>query len=409
MLDIVYDVKFSIGGFDLSHNVYSVEIGASINNIMHGIIIKAKIDSVDIFKNEVFGQKDGHLEITFTSQDQVSYEHTKLDVIISNMFFVSNMQSSDENISEHPQSQDLQFQCVPKQQFVAMYTIVNRLFTNDSNVLPIDAMTNIIDTFSNTPYNIDRTNVNKVPIRQMQVPPMNLCKSIKFIDSKYPLYANGIPFLFGDIDGTLRISNLKSYINNDSKYDVFILTKGIGADDTKDILTTASKGDSRRFFTYKGIQTHYSTNKNIINGGFEKKYTVAGKDQLTETIVLKADNMYKNGGMKSKDSPLFYNEALKSRTVVDTSIIGEDSPMLPVNDFSKTMANNSRITLSLDGNLPIQRLLMVGVPMEVKTSIPSYQDYSGKYISVLSDIKLQKIKQNYFTCAATISCARSNY
>jgi len=407
-LDLIYDIQFFIGDFDLSDNIYSVELGTSINNIMHGIIIKAKIDSVDILRNKIFGQKDASLTIKLTTTDKTIYESTKLECIITNIAFIADMKSSNANIEDPPHSQHIQFQCVPKNQFLSMYTTVNKLFKNDLNIKPIDAIQAISDTFiSKMQVSIDRSRSNTQPIKQLQVPPMNFCKSIKFVDSKYPLYKNGTPFMFGDLNNNLRIDNLNTSITNAPIYSIFILTKGIGARDKEDIYKTEVR--QRNFFTYSGIKTNYSTNNKIITNGYQKKYTVPNKKILMNSMVVDVDEIYDKSTMRSKNTPLFFNESLKERIVIDTNIIGEETTTLITNNYNKLFSSNSTISITLDGNLPIEHLSKVGIPIEIKTQIPSYQDYAGKYIVTLSDIQFKKNNRSYFSIFVTISCARSNY
>jgi hypothetical protein len=406
MLDPVYDIKFRIGDTELSKNIYDIEIASSINFVLHGLIIKLKIDSIDIFRNKIFGQDSGSLDIILSTVDKTIHEKISIDLIITNVGFDVSMKSTSNE--DHSQSESLQIHAVPKKSFEKMYTTVSKLIKSGTNLSPIEALRSIISKFINgSDVVIDPRFSNKTPIYQLHIPPMSLCKCINIIDSKYPLY-NGILFRFCDIDGKLRISNLNTLISDAPLYNIFILTKGEISDDNDDILKTVIT--EKNYFTTSKISTRYSNNSQLFKSGFTRKYNLTKKTELMTTATIDSDLIFNKYLPKSNKKSQIYDKSISNkRLTVNNSLMGEDSTKLPINNMSSNLGMPSQIEFTLNGNLPLTDLLKVGIPLELKTNIPSYQEYIGKYVVIMSDVKLRKTNGSYFSSLVTIKCARSNY
>ena len=165
-----------------------------------------------------------------------------------------------------------------------------------------------------------------------------------------------------------------------------------------------SGGDT--FYTYDTITTDYSGNAKYASLASDFHHVVKPKDtlfvninQTLDDIAKKYSVVYQNPNI-DKDSQIsrtrYYNE--------DTGYETEET--LFNSRFGRQIADLSTVSLNIERNLPIHKLLDVGDCVEYKPQMIEYADLSGKYILWSSDIVFTR--PSVWTSTATINLIRTN-
>lgn len=410
-----YNIVFTIGEYNFSHAITKIEIGASydIGSVYSVFFIHFRIDSKVLFVTEFYKNEEIRLQISFTDIEKRIKEVCDFNLIGISMNFDIGMKAGVKPatlLPDHPLSQNVRLIAISKKPFVSMTTTVNKLFSYKESNIPLDCVEKLATTFLKdlNGKTIDRKNSNNYVIEQLLIPPMTFADGVRFINSKYPLYNGGLPFLFCDVDNNLQIWDITQKIKEREFYKVYYLSKG--EKDENAIFKTP--GDEMNVFhsSPPQISTNFQSNKQVIRSGYENIIVNKPLDNINEYLNVKIDEVYKDYGLKDNDpeNMLTYYKALRYRKSIKQNIPGVDTVL------SKTLLNEKikksiEIRLSIIGNAPITKFLQIGVPIYFQTNVIEQVKFNGKYIVGTSYIVFTRIDTSNYRFGNLLTCFRGNF
>ncbi len=410
-----YNIVFTIGEYNFSHSITKIEIGSSydIGSVYPVFFIHFRIDSKLLFITEFYKNEEIKLQISFTDVEKKIREICNFNLIGISMDFNIGMKPGIKSaalLPDHPLAQHVRLIAISKKAFISMTTTVNKLFSYKENNTPLLCVEKLCDTFLKQLDEkvIDKKNENKYSIEQLLIPPMTFADSVRFINSKYPLYEGGLPFLFCNTDNVLQIWDITQKIKEREYYKVYYLTKGEKDENT--ILQTP--GDEMNIYhcSPPQIKTDFQSNKQVIKSGYESIVVNKPLDNINEYLNMKIDDIYKDYGLKDNDpeNMLTYYKTLRYRKSIKQNIPGVDT-ILTKTILNKKISKSVEIKLSIVGNTPITKLLQIGVPLYFQSNVVEQLKFNGKYIINMSYMVFMRIDSSNYRFGNMITCFRGNF
>lgn len=411
-----YNVVFKIGEYNFSDTITKIEIGSSLNvNTIYPIFfIHFKIDSKLLFISEFYKKEEIKLQISLTDVDKKVKEINNFDLIGIAMNFKIGMKGgtkSSQLLPDHPLSQPVLLVAISRSSFIAMTTTVNKLFTYTKRYNPLECVSELCTQFINSlEKQINYSNKNNNTIEQMLIPPMTFASAVRFINSKYPLYNGGIPFLFCNTDDILQIWDLTQKIKEKEHYKIFYLSKG--ETDKATINRTPGPDYDYYFTSVPEISTNFQANKSIIKYGYDNIFVEKPLTNLYNYSNINMGEIYETHGVKDNNpeniSPFAKN--LQYRKSVKYNLPGsEDDDTLNKSTLSKNIRKIVEIKISIIGNTPIKKLIQIGVPMFLHSNIIEQAKFNGKYIVDSSYIVFTKIDSSNYRFGNMLTGFRGNF
>ena len=413
VLQKTYDIQFHIGDLDYSCNIYKVEMASSTQFIFNAFLIGLLMDPGELLEESTFGQNEAHLTVSLTAHEGI-IEGGQIDLklIILKMLFPVTPRERSKPGEESFQPRRVILICIPKIPFLTMYTPVNKIIQNNSNLTPLDVVELIIKDFlKGTQNKVDRKNENKTSLFQLLIAPTSFVNSVKYIDKKYSLYRGGESFIFCRADDNqLCIWDLRQRFRKDEspEYTVHLLTSGIPEKD--EILETP--GDEDHFFTFTNIKTRYKGNQKVAQAAFQNTFFTKPLDQLHQVMNISLDSVFKENSLTDNLSELQFDKDLKKLKRFYPNVASvEDSEYMPRKFLANQIKDLSEISFTIDsGDLPFTKLSRVGVKINLEATKDIYATYQGSYIAKRSFIVwTRKTKTQDFQCNALITCMRGYY
>lgn len=423
-----YDIKVYIDNKDFTDKLFKVEVVSSVNFIFSMFLLSLKIEALEVFSEELFGQKEVNLNIYLTSEDREPKECLQIALIIlKSKFSVTPsemMSSSDKDPSSQPRT--IHLYCIPKFAFEKMYSTVNILIENNSLIkigkeykspTPLNTVRLITERLGQVNTDISSQNENTDTIFQMLIPPTNFISSITLVNNKYSLYKKGtklfVSFRFKeDSTQVLSIWDLKWKMLEKEDYELILLSPGLSLQKSDEINTTpywTQRNKLNRYFVFTSIKTVYSGNQKIIKGSYDNIFVSHPETELYQTNSISMDDIFKENSLTEDTSEFQLNDSLKGLKKVFLGNVPESAQR---SYLSSQIMDLSEISLTINsGNLPFINLMKVGGKIILENYKPNeYSMYTGSYI-----VKKSYLIWNRYTttpnyqCNAKINCIRGFY
>lgn len=392
-----YSLKILSGNLDLSMNLMKVRIGGSVIMPYQSISLEFILNSANMVLDKLFGQNDLTLTITEMTEDRTPRDVKEIKLFMIHSNIPLHTAPKDPN-QQHPANVPITLLCLPKNPFIGMTTPVNKVYDETRSLTPVQVVQDIFNTFcKGLTSDIRTTNQNKYIIPQLIIKGMNFVDCVRYLDGSdarttekfgqgFGLY-NGPMFFSSSFDGNkFSMWDLKSRMNDSPEYIVYHFAEGLNDDKIMEIVGS----DNTHFYTYGNLDNVHKLNRNLMKSGYNYKFMSKPMDSFFNWMDVSAASVYQENTPTYKNSTMNYlHDAVKSRTVFLPPTTGTDnSDSFLRSKISKDFLDASEIRFTIPKQFALDKLLMVGVPIEIRPQLLEYAEYMGKYIVKSCDIEL---------------------
>ena len=409
-----YDVQVKIKDQDYTNDMLRVIIGSSLSTAYQVVSLVMSVDPNDILVEDLFGGEPIKLNITL-HREQV-YPGPRVDVEL--MYVSSSFQLTEKDEMSTATQKDrtiLTIVTVVRKCYQTMNALVNKVFigTNLSAIITQLAS----DVGATVTYDTDGQ--NKESIDQICIPPTTFYKVVKehtrndpdvfdgYLDQRFGLF-DGVPGVFCQYDNKVYIMNLTSNLKKDQAFTIYELSGMRDEKETERIMKESL--DGKVFYTYTTIETDYSGNAKFAKLATSLKHLVRPNDTITATVEQELETVAKDYSLlylAQSTSPNLNIDPAVNRTRYYNEDTGFNiNPTLFNSRYSRTIADLSTISMSIERNLPVLNLIEVGKCVKFKPKTLEYADLEGKYILWSSEINLSRPAD--WQATARINLVRTN-
>ena len=403
-----YAIDFIIDGddgfIDLSLNLRRITILANQDMPQHVVVIDFSIDVNQLLTEDLFGQNDITLMIHLMTEDKTAIETMQLDLILidSNLPLYMKQKTIAEG---HPTEASIKMLCVIKDSFFSMNTKINKFYDESKRMTSIAIIKDLIKNFlPEMGVDIRTNNQIQTPAPQLLFERMSFIAAVRYIDTAYSIYS-GPAFYWCDHDNVFHMWDFSEVISSVTpEYIVYHLAQGADMDIMKE-----AGSSNNIFYTYDLSEIYTGNQKTVGLGGKIYIPNTKPMDSLFSRFEFDTKELYKNstpctdreGDMRVHDNILGMTSTMDIDCLADNTEIYKSR-------ITKKLANLSQIKFSLNRNLHLEKLLKIGVPIELRPQAIAYTDLQGKYVVQSSSISLDRISGQMWECSATIKAFRSN-
>lgn len=393
-----WDFQLIIKDKDYSADLYNVRIVSSITSPYQTIILDVYIDQNDIILEKLYGQDKIKLIVRLLEQTtKTPKEETKFELMYVTSHY-SLIMKKQKSVGVSDERIPITIVSVPREAFKTATTVVNKIYLQKK---PKEIVEDLVKSFTKAKIDYDSDGVNTLKIDQVIVPPKPLTKAIRYLDSTFGLFKG--PYVqFIDKDNKLHIINLNKKFTKNQTFTVYQL-----ALDAVDEELINKCSDGKNFYTYDTLQTHYSGNTKFTTLAKNQKFIVKPRDTLSYTIEHDLTKIMKDNALIFKNSKAYTDTIIDDRTRYYYNHTGYDKDeVFAIAGTTPSLANMSGLTVNLEKNLPILRLMEVGNIVKVNSGNVEMVDLTGKYILKSSDLSFNR--QGEWKSVATLYLIRSN-
>lgn len=407
-----YEIEFLIGDRDYTLNVQTVRILGSIWSIYHTVIIRFRMDYLDVIEQDLYGQKECKIIIRETTEDKEEQEDHEIDLVVVSSYSTGMEARANDNDEprEHVFHDYHMYVCVPKEPYKNMTKIVNYLAQDTDPKSPYEAVEDLINKhLDDVELDILDKNKNNHKMYQLAIPPQTLSSGIDYIDSRYGIYKGPLFYANFYDENIFCMWDLSKKIDENEEYKVHVLARNDKEGEEEVMKEVGS--DEETFYTYSDLEVrNNSGNKNVVSASYENIYVTKPDDDLYQVERKNYDDVFNDNSPKT-GSELFIDDAVKGAKNVWTKDVvgvpGDDMAFATAN-LSRYLCAGTEIFFSMNRNLRFKNLLKFGVPIDLITEVGDYSDYQGKYIVQTVYISFTRHTTAAFNAIADFSCIRSN-
>lgn len=399
-----YDLELSIGGTDLTRELFSCAILHSLGTYYPMFEISLAISPDDILLNKIYGQDPILLRIKLLgagSQETSApvLEDIQFSLLVLNSNF--NMPITESSLNKDKQQTDMaiiSFSAVPREPYKIMTAIINKIYlAKNMNGIISD----MINTAGGNPK-IDRSGLPSDIFDQIIIPPKSLIGNLKALNSLYGIH-NGTTVIFCDHEKNVHVKNLTDRMNKKEAFQITQLSSG--EDESK----VVNDQNEEIYFTTQPIETNYDANMKLATISKINKFIIKPKDVLHYIKEVDVFDWAEQYGLKDGNGKLFSDVFLNNRTkyFMENSAWPydkQDEFVEPV--LIKNIANMSIIRMSINRYFNMVSLMKVGEAILFNTKVEQYLDISGKYILFSSELVFTK--HTNWNSTANLTCIRTN-
>lgn len=405
-----YDFQMKIKDLDYTNDLISVKILSSLSTAYQVVMLRLLVDPTDLILKEVFGTDPIKLNIRLLGQTEVSSEEVNFDLMLLKTDFklTETVQSTSQAQKDRS---PVTITTVCSSPFKTMTTLVNDVYTETTVRDVVESLASKIG--ATLEFDSDKENTENID--QICIPPTTFYKIIKeadynspdafdgFIDKNFG-YFEGVPGIFCQHDNTVYIKNLTAKMTKNQTFTIYHLASDA---DNKEIIEKSIDGEN--FYTYDAVDNSFSGNARYAALAPTLKYNVNPKDKLYNTITQNLDEVCSKFGLIHQNKTIQTDPTISESTRIsyDNSGTGLDSSELLYNSrVARSVADLATLSVGLEKNLPILRLMDVGESVKFNTGISEFVDLSGKYILWSSELNF--VKSGDWSSVARINLVRTN-
>jgi len=403
-----YDIQLNIKGIDYSKDIYRVTIASSITSPYQTITLEIFISPKDIILKKLYGQDSIKLAIRLIDQSGVISEQIDFNLLLIDASFSVPISAQEVSGSQEDRS-SLSIVGVCKEAFKTITTYTNHVLLpkpkeNYNNTLR-DIITYIVQKNTNTTLKYDTENENKNIVEQIIIPPTTVYKNIMYLDNLFGLYT-GVPVIFCSYDNILYIKNLTAKMKKAQIFTVYQISSG---DPENENIIKKSLADNN-FYTYSPLETTYSGNSAFSVLAPTLKHIVAPRDTLFYTITQDLKSLCSNYGLISGNTETFVNSlAISSQKRIKYYTFNDGfdyDSTFAISKIAKLISNLSTISVYIERNLQIKKLMKVGEVVKLDARTLEYTSLSGKYI--LKSSQIDFYREGEWQTTANLNLMRTN-
>ena len=393
-----WDIELTIKDKDYSADLYRVRVITSITLPYQTILLDIFIDQNDIILDKMYGQDKIKLSIRLLEQNSRSVKQQddfELMYITSHYPLIMKAKNSQGFENERV---PVSIVAVPREAFKTATTIVNKIYLEKTSKQVIE---DLVKSFTKAKIEYDSDGANPLVIDQTIVPPKPLIKAITYMDETFGLFSG--PFVqFIDKDNKLFVINLNKKFNKNQTFTIYQM-----ALDAVEEETLKKCVDGKNFYTYETFESHYSGNTKFTTLAKKQKFIVKPRDTLSYTIEHDLSTIMKKNALIFKNSKSYTDSIIDNRERVYSNHTGYDKDEnFAIAGTTPSLSNMSGLSVQLEKNLPILRLMEVGRIVKVNSNMQDITDLTGKYILKSSDLVWDRSGE--WEGVATLSLIRSN-
>ena len=406
-----YELKVTIKDLDYSSDLITARLRSSLSTGYQVVDLGFSIDPNDIIVEDLYGGAPIKLSIVLLREQGIQGERIDLELMLLKGDFQLNEKMMQSTGSQSDRGYFF-IRTIVRPSYQVLNTLVNDVFIGSN-------LSSIINTLGSSvgakAVKYDSEGQNTSSIDQVLIPPTTFYKIIKeydrgnaehfdgFLDQRFGLF-DGVAGVFCQHDKTVYIKNLTARMSKSPAFVIYQLAIDSNAQVTEKIMDDASKGDT--FYTYDAVTTDYSGNAKYASLASNFHHIVKPKDTLFHTIDQTLDDVAKSHSVVYQN-PQIDKDGKINRTRYYNEDTGNEREEGIFNArFGRQLADLSTVSLNIERNLPIAKLLEVGDCAEFKLQTIEYSDLSGKYILWSSDINFRR--PNVWYTTATINLIRTN-
>lgn len=403
-----YDIDFKVDDFDLKMNLESVRILGSIWSVYHTVIVKFRLDSLEILENELYGQKECKITIKEMTEDKELLEQHELDLVVINSYSsgLPKRSNASEQEKHHALHDYHMYVCVPKKPYENMTQIINYLAQDTDAKSPYDAANDLINKYiKDSQKELLDKNKNDTKLYQIAIPPQPFSSAMDYLNSRYAIFNGPMFYANWFMDDTFCLWDLSKKIEENEEYTIHVLARGDKAEE--DAIKEASE-DS--FYTYSNLRIkNNSGNMPAVKATFENVFVLKPRDALYKIQKYKFDEVFQSNAPKTGSDLFVHDSVKKTKSVWSRNIFSapEDGMASETSNIAMNMLSASEIFFSLDRNLKFKNLLKYGTVIDLITEVADYVDYQGKYLVQTVHLHFSKNRAAYIA-RCDLSCIRSN-
>jgi len=393
-----WDFQLIIKNRDYSADIFRVRIVSSITVPYQTIFFDVFIDQNDIILDKMYGQDKIKLQVRLLEQNSAM---PKEEIDFELMYVTSDYPLTMKKQKSEGVEKDrvpVSFVTVPRAAFKSATSIVNKIYLKKTAK---EIVEDIVKTFTNAKIEHDTDGVNPLVIDQVIIPPKPLMKSIRYIDETFGIFSGPV-VQFIDKDNKLFVINLNKKFDKNQTFTVYQLALDAVDDDIIDKCS-----DGKNFYTYSDFKSHYSGNSKFTTLGKQQHYIVKPRDSLSYTINHDVTKIMADNGLIFKNPKPYIDNVIDDRHRVYNNHTGYDyDEVFAIAGMTPSLSNMAGLSIDLEKNLPIMRLMEVGRTVKVNSGNQEMVDLTGKYILKSSDLVFHR--EGEWQSTAKINLIRSN-
>ncbi len=384
----LYVIKVMIKDLDYTNDVTGVTLTSSLSTAYQVIDLHFLLDPADAIVEDIFGGEPIKLTITLTREQAIPGPSIEVELMYLTSRFKLDSRSQMSTTTQ-PVRTPIRITTIVRQSYKTMSTLVNDVFIGTD----LKSVIASLATEVGTTVEYDTNGQNTTTIDQICVPPTSFYKVIKeynrgssnifdgFLDQRFGLFS-GTPGVFCQYDNKVYIKNLTAKISMDQAFTVYQLASSDHPSKLDQKVFDDSDNLGTVFYTYDSVESSYSGNVRFADTGSYIHQLVRPKDTLSSILVFDLDTIAKEESLfySQRNKNLYIDEAAKSikyyneDTGYNTKLTQFDSR------YGRSVSDLASISLNLERNLPVLKLMDVGECVKFKPASIEYQDFEGKYI-----------------------------
>lgn len=411
-----YDIQLIIKDLDYSEDLMKVIITSSLATAYPAFEIVILVDQNDIILEKLYGDDPIKLTITLKAYDGdfgIPGQTYNFDLM---------MIKGDFSLTERPVMAKEEMQkertfyklvCLPRTAFKVMTTIVNDVFVNTT----IGGIISQLSSKVGTRIFYDIYGENTTQIDQVVIPPTTLYNVIKehqpgssnsydgFLDSKFGLFS-GVPGVFCDYTGVVRIKNLTSKMQKGQSFTVYHLPTS-GIQNFTEILNSCN--DGKHFYTYDKLSTENAWPSKFGNLASTINSIVKPKDKLYSILTHNLEKIGQDSSISyfpNVKIGLPHNGSLERTRYITDETGNELDETSFISKHARAMSDLASVSFRIEKNFDIFGFMDVGECVKLNTQTIETKDFEGKYILWSSSIDFSRMAE--WASVAMINLIRTN-
>lgn len=381
-----YDIQLKIKDLDYTNDLRSVRIVSSIIVPYQAIFIELSLDPNDLILDEILQKEPLKLSIKLIGD--VYDKIPKEDVTMELQYLKHDSTANPKEQITEGKTKDrsiIKIICVCRKPFKTMTSKVEETKTYFEKT-PKEILTELFSkTDAELIYDSEDENTDKID--QVTLPPMNLYKTIGYLDQYFGLFKGASNSGFCQYDNKVYVQNLSARMKKSQSITIYQLA----SDNPKNPEIIKKCNDGKRFYTYGSLENKYSGSSKVASLGKKVHYIVQPNNALSKTITLDVKDTCMNYGAIAKNGEVKFDLNLDDRERYIISHTGNnDSNVFAIASIAREIMELSKVTLVLEKNLQIMKLLKVGDIVKLVCGSLEYTPIGNKYILKSSDINFTR-------------------
>lgn len=394
-----YEISLMIGDINLTSDLVEFTIITSIDLPYQTFLLKLFLDPRDVIIQKIYGQTPMKVVINLLSTAEYPLERVEFDL----MYLESDMATPDAIMLQKNVQQErtaININAVSRKAYQTMNTHVNDIF----HATTIKSAISDLVKSTGASISYDNNNQNTEIIDQIIIPPSTLYKNLHYINRTFGAF-DGYSIFYCSYENMVYVKNLSNKMKQSQTITIYQLALDSNNDD---IIKQCN--DGIHYYTQQKINSNYKGNSVFAFHAPQGIYIVKPRDRLYQNIEVNLEKFTAKYGLITKSDEIFYDKTTltpdKRKTIYKDHSGYELSQSFINANNSKSISDISNLTIKVENNIKILKLMNVGESVEITTGTAETSKITGRYILKTSEIKFNKLKD--WEGSAVLFLIRSN-